>query len=70
MNHHRSDCFETTPKHSLDLNDLSPFIPPSSFHKITFHPLAHPMLESETRSFVVTWQLPGVEYKHVNKSNS
>ena len=70
MNQLQNDRFATTQKNFHPLSDLKPFIPPDSFHTKTGHQDAHPSLDSETRSFVVTWQLPGVEYKDVNKSNS
>jgi len=69
MNQLQNDLYAITQKNLHHLKDSRLFIAPDSSLKKTCHPMAHPMLDSETRSFVVTWQLPGVEYKDVNKSN-
>lgn len=70
MNQSQNDNYAVTQKHLHQLQDSKLSIPPDSYYKKSCHPMAHPVLDRETRSFIVIWQLPGVEYHEINKSNS
>lgn len=70
MNQPQHDYFTRLQKNLNPLKDFSTYVPEDSLPKKSCHPFAHPMLDSETRSFVVSWQLPGVAYKDIHKSNS
>lgn len=66
----QNDLFAITQKNLYHLKDSPFFVTPDYSHKKTCHLHAHPMQESETRSFIVVWQLPKMENQDVDKPHS
>jgi len=70
MNQPQNDLHLNSQKNLSHLKDFRLSVTPEPSYKKPDHPLAHPMLECETRSFIVTWQLPGAAYQDDSKSHS
>jgi len=70
MNQSHNDLYAVTQKNLYPQKDFRPIVPAASTNRKPYNPYPQPMLYSKTSAFVADWQLPGVEYKNVNKSNS
>lgn len=70
MNQSPNDLYANVQNNLYPLKDFRPIVAPDTTNGKPYNPYPHPLMYNITSTFVADWQLPGVEYHEINKSNT